>query len=111
MFFECPISSSIWSKIGNWWSITFPEFQNCEDPLIWTWYVWGKRKEGKWLQVVIMAAYITIWKSRNGVVFKNEKVTADLEFKKIQELAFFWINNRNSKFDLEFCKWMSNLKT
>ena len=108
LFFECSNSASIWSKVGLWWSLVIPVFQNCEDPFIWSWYVLGKRKEGKWIQVVIAAVLVTIWQFRNGVIFEKRKVEADREFKKVQELAFFWISNRNSKFDLEFCKWISN---
>ncbi|KAL4579184.1 hypothetical protein LXL04_015321 [Taraxacum kok-saghyz] len=60
--------------------------------------------EGRWLQVVIAAVFVTIWHFRNGAIFDNKKLEVEKEFRKVQELAYFWISNRNSKFDLELNK-------
>ena len=78
---------------------------------MWSWSVLENKVEGRWLQVAIAVVLVSIWQFRDGVIFDNKKVEAEKEFRKVQELAYFWISNRNSKFKLELSEWISNPKT
>ena len=101
MFFDCSITGPLWCKLGSWWNVTLPKFQKSEDPLIWSWFALRKKAEGMRLQVAIIAILVSIWKLRNGVIFDKKKIEVDIEFRKMQELAFYWLSSRNSKFKLE----------
>ena len=105
---ECSLAAYFWHKLGAWWKVNLPTFQRTEDPLIWSWYALKNRKEGRWLQVAIIAMMVSIWKLRNGVTFEKKKIEVDIEFRKTQEMAYFWLRSRNSKFKMELCNWISN---
>ena len=111
LFFDCDLSTQLWSKLGVWWTVQIPSFSMGEDLLSWSWFSMKNRKDGVNLQIAIMATLTTIWKARNGVIFEKKKVEADREFRNAQELAFFWLNSRNSKFTMKLCNWISNPKT
>ena len=103
-------SAAFWCKIGTWWNATPPKFQRSEDPLNWLGISLKNRTEGLWLQVAIIAVLVSIWKHRNGVIFDKKKIEVDIEFRKSQELAFYWISSMNSKFKMELNKWITNPK-
>ncbi|KAL4585556.1 hypothetical protein LXL04_010179 [Taraxacum kok-saghyz] len=74
LFFECDLSSQLWSKLGVWWAVQTPSFSTGEELMSWSWFSMKNRKDGVRLQVAIMAVLITIWRARNGVIFDKKKV-------------------------------------
>ena len=59
-------------------------FRSIEDPLIWSWFKIEKKVEGTWLQVAVLALFVSIWRIRNGVIFEKEKMDEDREFRNFQ---------------------------
>ena len=110
LFFDCKVAAFFWGKLGRWWNFTLPNFQRIEDHFIWSWHTTKNKKEGLWIQVAIIAVLVSIWKLRNGVIFDKKKIEEDIEFRKTQEMTYFWLFSRNSKFKMELVNWISNPK-
>ena len=69
LFFECQETAKYWQFLGNWWKISIPIFEWSFDPFRWSKFAIKKKAEGSWFQVVVTALMVSIWKTRNGVVF------------------------------------------
>ena len=108
LFFDCELSSQLWSNLGLWWDVQIPLVSTGEELMNWSWFSMKNRKDGVNLQIAIMAILIVIWRARNGIIFEKKKVEVAREFRNAQELAYFWLSSRNSKFKLDFCNWISN---
>ena len=115
LFFECEFSRSLWLKFGDWWKVQIPTFNRAEDPLVWASYVFQKKYECSRLQVAVIALLVSIWKTRNGVIFDKKKAEKVRVFRNIIELAYFWLAyfwlfSRNSRFKVEMKNWTLNPK-
>jgi hypothetical protein len=110
LFFDCSKVAGLWQKFGVWWSVNIPRSRQVEDIFAWSWQNRRSEKDCCILQVAIIAILFSIWRTRNGVIFEKKKMEVDKEFRNAQELAFFWLYNRNGKFKNELNSWISNPK-
>ncbi|KAL4556174.1 hypothetical protein LXL04_038817 [Taraxacum kok-saghyz] len=108
LFINCPLSSLIWAKFGQWWNLPLPTPRTIEEFLVWSSNAQKKTCEDLWFQVAIIAVFSSVWKLRNEVIFDKKKVVIDLEFRKTQEMAYQWLSSRNPKFKWELHKWVYN---
>ncbi|KAL4592620.1 hypothetical protein LXL04_005622 [Taraxacum kok-saghyz] len=91
LFFECSKTVRGWQKLGAWWSVDVPILKNAEDLLNWSWFTQSNEKSRLKFQAATTAVLVSIWRTRNGVVFENKKVEAELDFRIIQKFTFFWL--------------------
>ena len=76
-----------------------------EDLFIWNKAAFSSKIDRVCFQVASTALLVSIWKTRNGVVFENLKVEVDREFRKVIDFSFLWLNSRCMKFNRELSSW------
>ncbi|KAL4589338.1 hypothetical protein LXL04_002244 [Taraxacum kok-saghyz] len=83
LFFECSKTARAWQKFGDWWSLDVPLLRDVEDLYNWSWITQSNEKNLLKFQAAFSALLVTIWRTRNGVVFENKKVGVELDFRSV----------------------------
>lgn len=85
LFFQCPASKGIWSKLLNWLGILWPTW-------LWTeevqWCVIWKKSKGNMatIYIITLAAVVyEIWLDRNHKIFNQQRKPEDYIVKKITQ--------------------------
>ncbi|KAL4592191.1 hypothetical protein LXL04_005178 [Taraxacum kok-saghyz] len=72
IFINCALAKDLWNRMGTWWRIAIPDFNNLDN-------------------VTISALLKAIWDARNDRIFNNNSRSPDIIFRGVQDMAYNWL--------------------
>ena len=108
LFFKCELASWLWSRLGLWINSSIPAFESLLDCFAWIERLFKPPDRYKTVKTLVVALLKSIWIHRNDIIFNDKRVEKEYVLRRMQELSFFWINNR-SRFKIsDLNTWMLN---
>ena len=104
-FLKCETAQFSWMRLGLWWSIAIPNFNTMDE--IWSWLdgsrMTNKARNRLWTTIIVIMK--SLWEARNVKVFNNIEKSKEVVFRGAQNLAFTWLQSRDSKFYIDSSMW------
>jgi hypothetical protein len=109
IFLQCPASNSVWVHIFKWMGLTPIMNASVQQHFI----VFGDLLKSvvhkRYRHVIWLATTWCIWRRRNHIVFRGERVNISTLVDQIIYMSWFWFTGRlRSNVDISFDTWCNN---
>jgi hypothetical protein len=106
LFFAFPMSLKICCKILQWLGVQTVLHNRCNNHLkAFSGLVRSSKCVAQGLEVIWFASIWSIWRARNGRIFKNKVVDVKATADTIKLLSWNWLRSKSSKFSYDWSQW------
>jgi hypothetical protein len=112
VFIHCNLSTNVWRRIFIWMGLNFNNSNSVQEHFL----IFGDLIKSKATKVNIkhchtnwLATMWCLWRARNNIVFREDRVTIDSLVDQIIYMSWFWFSSRlRSNVDISFDSWCIN---